>query len=246
MVSDNRKLILSDSLLRRLQDSDFKNTKLVSKPGARFDTFSREIQQGRIDLAPYSTIVLLVGTNNIDNLVYSKYGPVGYKLYAKNHHAPPTPVTMDSIIQQFLALVQRIREVVPLATVIVTAVIPRKGDWKWSGTHSFTLNNVMQSWCCQQQLQGNKAIFIPSYKFFTKRGQLRQELYSGDGIHLSDKGLKVIRQAVQQAMSDTSLSSGGFWRKQPMGWGRPKRIREPRQVGNLIVYEPNEKRVRWQ
>ena len=87
-------MVISDSMLRKLQDTDIKDTKIEARPGSRFATMYKTIRTGRIAVMGYKVVCMMLGTNDIDNIVYSQYGPVGYKLKMKNHHAPDKEVTL--------------------------------------------------------------------------------------------------------------------------------------------------------
>ena len=234
---DPQKMVISDSILKRLTQSDIKGTKLVAMPGKKFASAYKDIKAGRITVAHKSAVAIMLGTNDIDNVVYSQFGPVGYKLQVKNHHAPPHPVTMQDVVRDFDTLVQCVRQLNPEGTIVIVAVVPRKGDWPWSKDLVIELNDHMQVWCCGQQQEGNNAIFVPSYKFFLRAGLPKPEYYAWDGIHLSNEGLRRIRQALQQALSEASLRRGGFWRRKPEGRGNPRESRKRVEQGNLIVFQ---------
>ena len=154
----------------------------------------------------------MVGTNDVDNVVYSLYGPVGYKLKVRNHHAPKTPVSLEDIKADFDNMVDFIRDFIPCGTIVVVAVIPRPGDWAWSQELVIQFNDHMQIRCCKEQAIGRQAIFVPTYKFFLKGGPPVARYFVWDGIHLSGLGLKRIKQALQQALSEAAFGTGDFGR----------------------------------
>lgn len=237
MVAGKHKLLVGDSLVRRLPKDAICNAHIISRPGGRCLTLLDEIKAAKLDITGYSVIGLLIGTNDIDNVVYSQFGPVGYKLSCKNHHAPDKPVTLSQVQQNFSLLLSHMLHKNPTAVVVVFAVIPRLGDWDWSKAFTFQFNQFLESQCCIYQSKGVRVIFAPSYKFFTYKGLPQSCYYGWDGIHLSDRGLSRIKQCAQQAMSTKNVVRGGVWKRsrQVCQQGR-ERIRARR--GNVIVFSP--------
>ena len=145
-------------------------------------------------------------------------------------------MSFQDICQDFELLVDHIRDILPFVTIVVSSIIPRLGDWEWSKGWVIKMNDYMQVWCCEQQQQGRSAIFVPAYKFFLKEGRPMPIYYAWDGIHLSDMGLRRIKQALQQALGQSNLAVGGRWKRMPQGWGKPTLRRKRKVVGNNIVF----------
>ena len=172
----------------------------------------------------------------IDRAVYSTFGPVGYKRFMRNHHAPEHVVTLDSVKTDFINLIEQVRYQNPSACIVPLAVIPRLDDWSWSKSFYIELNDFIQRWCCDQQSQGSKAIFVTSYSLLLKKGEPVSDYYKWDGIHLSEKGLLRVKQCIQQAISSKNICKGGEWKRKPQGWGNPSGKRRRVVKGNLIVF----------
>ena len=223
-------------MLRRLGSRDIKDCDILARPGKTFRTLKFDIQAGRICLKDYSVIGLLVGTNDIDNMVYCRFGAVGYKVRRKNHHAPNRHVNIDSVKADFHDLINVVRSVNDKAVLVLVAVIPRLGDWQWSKEYAIQVNDMMQRWCCAEVEKGKNTIFAPIYKGFIKGGVPDRRFYARDEIHLSVLGISRLRHFLRMAMSNDNIKKGGSWKRQPLGWGQPSGKRRRVQVGNLVTY----------
>ena len=224
--------------MRRLELGAIKDCYIAAKPGAKCATLSQQIESGKIDITGYAIIGLLIGTNDIDNVVYSEFGPVGYKVNCKNHHAPAKPVSMNDVLQNFVRLLQVVGAANPNAVLVVLALIPRLGDWDWSYPFTLQFNDFIQKLCCQGKMGNNRLIFAPTYKFFLSQGAPVVSYYAWDGIHLSQEGLKRVRQCAQQALADGNIKCKGHWKRKPQGRGQaPEAKRRRLMQGNNVVFQ---------
>ena len=235
-VAGPTKLLIGDSLIKRLSSSDIKDCCIISRPGRTFASMTRDIRQGVVKVAQFSVVATVLGTNDVDNLVYSRFGPVGYKVRSRNHHAPAHPMTLSHKHDDFIHLMCTIKDFNPQASLVILAVIPRPGDWDWSKQFSYELNDYMQKWCCTQQDAGSNAIFVPAYGMFQKSGQPVRAYFAGDGIHLNESGLFRLRQCLRQALADHNIASKGSWKRKPKGRGQPSGKRRRKEVGNLVYF----------
>ena len=121
-----------------------------------------------------STLLLfLLGTNDIDGVVYCKFHIVGYE---KRCHMPIIPkqlVDMDTVKRDSLNLMDTVRSFNSIATIVICGLLHRLDDWAWSKEFSFDMNNFLLVWYCQQVAKGRR----PSSTY-----------YRWDGVHQSDEG----------------------------------------------------------
>ena len=230
-----QKLVLSSSLLRRLDSRAISNCKIIPRSGKTYSSMNRGIRQGKIKIGGFETIAFLLGTNDIYGAVYCKFGIVGYKKRYCKPIIPKQLVDMDTVKRDYLHLMVTVRSFNSTATIVICHLLPRLGDWARSKEFSFDMNIFLQVWCCQQVAKGRRAIFFPSCKFFQKHGKSSPTYYRWDWVHLSDEGLRRAKQFLQLALSDSNSNQGGVWKHRPAG-RQVSGLRTPKVHRNLIVF----------
>ena len=131
-MADPHKVMISDSLLRKLPEDAIKDCRIIPRPGKNFETLRQELLNGQIKIVDYDVIGLLIGTNDISDWVVGEYGLVGYRQGLKWCHVPRKIVSWDSVWQNFLNLMITVQDLNPAACLVVSGIIPRLGDWQWS------------------------------------------------------------------------------------------------------------------
>ena len=160
--------MISDSLLRRLPDDAIKDCSIVARLGKTFRTLRRELENGLVSIKDFEVIGLLIGTNDVSDLVFCRYGMVGYREKLKWCPAPRQEVTWEVVNENFGRLMGAVRDLNHTAVLVISGIIPRPGDWQLSREWCVALSDWMQQWCCEQQRLGKPVIFSPTYKFFSE------------------------------------------------------------------------------
>ena len=189
-------LILTDSLgstFGKLFKAD-----VLAIPGLKIEELAENFET--LDYSQYRCILLLVGTNNLT----PKHIWNWYRQRVRNKQpCSPLPPHLITPIPDFIALyrqlINKIQSVKPNVTIIVSAILPRKFDFTENSEHIYSINHYLEALC------GTffKCKYIPTYKVITKtrEGILKDNIYSDDGLHLSDHGKTLVRAYFREQIS---------------------------------------------
>ena len=164
-------LLLGDSLLRYVPEND-KFVKLFF-PGIDCVSLSEKISLGELDshLGVVSLVILLVGTNDV---------PLSFPDRVANR-----------ILSVALALKSRYRTL----TVAIAGVLPRPGD---NGLYTIATK------LCNKRLEavavGADVVLLRSYRPFLSFDEPRLSHFEGDGLHLSDAGVRALYRGFLSAI----------------------------------------------
>ena len=231
-----RKLMIGSSLLKQVDTNAIKNCSVIPRPGKTFRSMTLEIHSNKLSIEGVDILGILLGTNDLSDLVYCRFGLVGSKKLFKHPILPKSFVDMAKIQLDFLWLIDTIRQKNPGVTLVICGTLPRLGDWYWSREPSFALNAFLEKWVRQQAAAGHQALYVPAYKFFQKNGLPCREYYKWDGVHLSAKGGARLTQCLQQALSDANIRRGGVWKRRSLDQLKSTGMRIRKVSGNLVVF----------
>ena len=146
----------------------------------------------------YQVIVLVVGTNWLSQksefALYLQLvnGVITEESYNQRlHHLNPPPANGPALefkdtFQQILDL---IKDINPQAKILISAIIPRKWDHDRRHLVRISYNNLLK-----KLADGKHIFFVQTYSpFFDKNKNLKMDLFSHDGLHLSKSGSSVLR-----------------------------------------------------
>lgn len=181
-------LILGDGLVHGIQDYESCKNDLMLKvqiksfPGCTPKDLIEKLGRKEINLNGINTIVIAVGTETIMST---------------------NPVEMSS---EFEKLAEKFLELNSSIKLIVSLLIPRLCDNEASAEPIKTVNRLLKASHIARKFQ----VWHSFKPFIHKRIQhnmsgavdkLREELYAEDGLHLNDKGKRILKQQFQMAVS---------------------------------------------
>ena len=170
------RLLVGDSMVKHIKYLN--DTDIVSFRGAKVEDLSKMLKNEawKMQLMQYSTVLLFVGTNNIEGDL------------SKEHMC------------KYKELVSSLKALNPTWSIVLSSILPRPRDDEVNGYKVILMNYLLKkhssSW---------GATFIPSYKLFMYKGHISKEYYCMqhyDRIHLNNSGVLRIRQYVQQKLSE--------------------------------------------
>ncbi len=218
----NGKLIVSDSIAKRIGHDSVKGATLCAYPGKTFSGIGDLLINGGIDIKDVGTILLHVGTNDIDNL--RKNNDKVRNEMSRWGHSGKCILPEEDIVQGFVALVKLFKQFCSGVTIIFSAILPRIVDMNKTDAIIRKVNTGIKDYCHSH----DNLIFNPTFKWFVHKGApLSSYFASRDGLHLSDMGSNRLRQAFQMALADKNIAQQSHCsmtkKHRKRGGARPKK-----------------------
>lgn len=177
------------------------NTTVQAFPGKTVSMILDRIVFNSLSVSGYNTILIHLGTNDIDN-----------KLSGRQD------LSIWECDALFRALISAIRIRNNACYILLAGIIPRLTDHFQSWPLIYGLNFKMQAICCEYK----RAIYVPAEKFFFRSVggyfTVRSECYElGGKLHLNGAGVQRLIQCFQQALSPRNVYRELHWRKNVAG-----------------------------
>ena len=188
-------LILSDSLTKGF--CALQKTVVATRPGATPIKILHHLKTNPIILDNFKVIVLHVGTNWLSQKsefsLYLQFVNIisEGKFKEQLHRLNPPPANGSAVAfrDTFQNIIDCIRCRNLEAKILVSAIIPRKWDHDRRHLVRISYNNILK-----KLADGKSVFFVQSYSpFFDSQRNLKSDLFSYDGLHLSKKGSTVLR-----------------------------------------------------
>ena len=174
------------------------STEVVTMRGATPKKALEHIRRFPSTVKNYKVIILHFGTNCLSDKdewglylkrMNSLISESDYDTKIARMNPPLSIVEPDSFREAYQTLIGEIKTLNPDAKILISSIIPRLWDYERRDLVRRSFNEILRSFSTQQL-----TYFIPSYKpFFDKKQNLKRELFSWDGLHLSQKGTVVLR-----------------------------------------------------
>jgi lysophospholipase L1-like esterase len=173
-TQEEEAIIIADSLLKQVRH--LRRTQVHAIPGARIERFTDEIQRGIIDVSYQRAVLVCAGTNNL----------------CKD--------TTIQISEKMAALVEMIRSRNADCIIMVSGIIIRPVDedeektWKRKGDPSLVDKRRQANDMMEPMLTARGVTMFETWNALMIESTANRAMYGDDGLHLSVKGLKRIRQ----------------------------------------------------
>ena len=174
--------VFGSSMLHGLNEAQLskydKSFKVFSRPGAHLTDISKDIdgvKQKGINTNAVTTVFLLVGGNNIQNLKCDRH--------------------MKFIKEDVLDLISVAKDVFPLASINIFSCIPRKATYSTHIKNMHIFNDLLKYICEKERVR-----FVDIFSFFVNKvgahWWLNTELFNRDTIHFNVKGMSVLAKVL--------------------------------------------------
>ena len=144
---------------------------------------TRKLKNCEIDISGYKCIILIIGTCDIsDKEVWYAFRRSG-KL--PEHNPKPIP----QIEADYIKLLQTISNINSSASILITSIIPRPYDFNYNREYLKQLNKKIAE---TVKIDPVKYKFLNTARNFLHCGEIIENLFDKDKIHLSPEGNHVL------------------------------------------------------
>ena len=151
--------------------------------GCKIGRLTRKLRDRDIKIFGYKCITLIIGTCDIS-------GIETWKTCLRTGKLPEhTPKPIPQIVADYRALLETITALNPSATVLITSIIPRPYDFVYNKIYLKDLNTKIRELI---NINPDKYKFLNTAKQFIHCGEIQENLFVQDRIHLSPSGNKVL------------------------------------------------------
>ena len=151
--------------------------------GCKVKNLTKKLRDRYIKISEYKCIALIIGTCDIS-------GKEVWISSLRNGEVPkhnPKPITQ--IVADYSELLQTISYLNSEATILITSIIPRVFDFDYNRQYLKELNNKIEE---LTKINPDKYKFLNTAKKFIHCGEIKEDLFLTDQIHLSPAGNKLL------------------------------------------------------
>ena len=175
-------IILSDSIGQHI-GSKVIRTECEFFGGCKVKGLIRKLKDREINISGYKCIVLIIGTCDISDK------EVWYAFRRSGKLPEHTPKPILEIETDYIKLLETISNINSSASILITSIIPRPYDFVYNREYLKELNKKIAGTI---KIDPAKYKFLNTAKNFIHCGEIKENLFDNDKIHLSPEGNRVL------------------------------------------------------
>ncbi len=228
-IAEIYKLIVSDSICKRLNDGEVKNTGVAPFSGKKASDMIEKVLNDTLNIRDYKAVLWHFGTNDIYEVLFGPW----HLRRSENRFRHAWPSVQD-VRNTFTTLMDCVRDKNREGKMLWSSILPRVEEFEQTHSVIEQINDHIQQQCCRRK----GFIYVQSYKYFIdKRSKLPVRTYFGvvDWLHPNAAGVFRLKKCFQQALSDKNLATECHWKRRPSG--KPvQQLRQPVVRGASIQF----------